>query len=654
MNTCKGMYAAMWGLLLGAGFFLGGCANPGDVGNDLLTRYQATMLQRSPQCRAADAGPGLVQPMEEPAGGPLKIERQENASYVNLTLEQAVRLALTNSLDIRFVGYDPAISYEQIVQAAAAFDWTVFGSYTHTNIRERSGISNGVITPGTSVLSKSKTDAFELGVRNLTPYGGQWQFIWDFSRVSDNSAFDLINPRYTSTQSLQLLQPLLRGYGPDFNLAQLRLARIGYKNTLAQFRQQVETVLAQVQVNYWQLMQTRRLYEIQKELLAQTIRTRDRVKGRVPLDATQVEVKQTEAAVETRRATLIRAEKSVFDSQDQLARLLADSRLNVLQQYQIVPVSPAVTTEVTLDRCDELIKALKFNPQMEQARLAIAAADVNVTVAQNGTLPVLNLKASVGPQGLDKVMGEAMGDMYSFGHIDSSIGAEFEYPIGNRGPQALLRQRRFERLKSITQLQNLADQLTLALNQTIRQVDTSYQEILAQRAAVDASRLQLQALEDTENIRGRLTPEFLQVKLQAQETLANSLAAEVTAVMNFNNALAQLTQVTGTALQQHNIQLETQSAIDYRPTSSYDKSVPNVNAAIVGDLARLVGFPVPCNTFGVSTDPWPGLSPIESGAELEVPAEPAGPPVPGTPAPAPATTGAPASGTSEPAGASGL
>ena len=139
-----------------------------------------------------------------------------------------------------------------MTQAAAAFDWTVFGSYAHTSTRERSGVSNGVTTtrPVTSVLNKNTTDAFQFGVKNLTPYGGQVQFAWEFSRVKDNSVFDLINPRYTSSQSLQLVQPLLRGYGPDFNLAQLRLARIGYKNTLAQFRQQVETVLAQVQVNY--------------------------------------------------------------------------------------------------------------------------------------------------------------------------------------------------------------------------------------------------------------------------------------------------------------------------------------------------------------------------------------------------------------------
>jgi outer membrane protein TolC len=650
------MYAAMWGLLLPAGLFCGGCVNPGQAGDDLLTRYQQTMLQRSPQSRAADTGPGLVQPREEAAGGALKVEKQDSASYVNLTLEQAVRLALTNSLDIRFVSYDPAISYEQMVQAAAAFDWTVFGSYAHTSTRERSGVSNGVTTtrPVTSVLNKNTTDAFQFGVKNLTPYGGQVQFAWEFSRVKDNSVFDLINPRYTSSQSLQLVQPLLRGYGPDFNLAQLRLARIGYKNTLAQFRQQVETVLAQVQVNYWQLMQVRRIYEIQKDLLIQTEKTRDRVKGRVSLDATQVEVKQTEAAVETRRATLIRAEKNVFDAQDQLARLLADTRLNVLQQYQIVPVSSPVTAPVTLDRSDQLVKALKYNPQMEQARLAIAGADVNVYVAQNGTLPVLNLKASIGPQGLDGRPGEAVGDMYSFGHIDASIGAEFEYPIGNRGPEALLRQRRFERLKSITQLQNLADQLTLALNETIRQVQTSYQEMLAQRAAVDASRLQLQALEDSETIKGNLSPEFLQVKLQAQETLANAQAAEVTAVMSFNNALAQLTQVTGTALQQHNIQLDTQAAIDYRPASSYDKGVPNSRAALAGDLARWIGSPVPGNTFGVSTDPWTGLQGEQPGSEVTVPAEPAGPPVPGAPAPAPATNGAPSSGASgEPAGANG-
>ena len=66
--------------------------------------------------------------------------------------------------------------------------------------------------------------------------------------------------------------------------------------------------------------------------------------------------------------------------------------------------------------------------------------------------------------------------------------------------------------------------------------------------------MQLQAIEDTEPIRKELTPEFLLLKLQAQETLAIAQRSEIAAVVDFNTALATLAQATGTVLEMHQIQ----------------------------------------------------------------------------------------------------
>jgi hypothetical protein len=50
-------------------------------------------------------------------------------------------------------------------------------------------------------------------------------------------------------------------------------------------------------------------------------------------------------------------------------------------------------------------------------------------------------------------------------------------------------------------------------------------------------------------VRERLTAEFLLVKLQAQETLAQAERAENSAVTQFNIALAELAQATGTVFE---------------------------------------------------------------------------------------------------------
>jgi len=104
-------------------------------------------------------------------------------------------------------------------------------------------------------------------------------------------------------------------------------------------------------------------------------------------------------------------------------------------------------------------------------------------------------------------------------------------------------------------MQHTADRVAVNVRAALRQIETAFQEMWARKAATAASSAQLQALEDTERIRGRLTPEFLNLKLQSQLTLALAEQAEMQAIIDFNTALTRLAQITGTSLQQKNIKL---------------------------------------------------------------------------------------------------
>ena len=82
----------------------------------------------------------------------------------------------------------------------------------------------------------------------------------------------------------------------------------------------------------------------------------------------------------------------------------------------------------------------------------------------------------------------------------------------------------------------------------IRLAETSYKEIPIQKDTVEAATIYLQAIEDTEAIREKLTPEFLLVKLQAQETLSNAQRAEIKAITDYSTSLVRFAQSTGTVL----------------------------------------------------------------------------------------------------------
>ena len=186
---------------------------------------------------------------------------------------------------------------------------------------------------------------------------------------------------------------------------------------------------------------------------------------------------------------------------------------------------------------------------MQQARVAITIADINIRVAENQEMPRLDLIASSRIQGLDKSQGLAQDRFNSGNYASYAVGLSLEYPLGNRQREAELLKRRIERRKAISTLQNVADQVAIQAKERIRMIETNRAEIQIQEDAAQAARIHLQAVEDSEPIRERLTPEFLLVKLQAQGALADAQQAEIKAITDFNISLAQLAQTMGTVLE---------------------------------------------------------------------------------------------------------
>ena len=118
---------------------------------------------------------------------------------VRLSLREAVVLALANSPTVKVVGYDPAISWQDVEKARATFDPLLFStlSLDRTDARQR--------TSGTA--SKSKTVPFGVGVRKFMTTGGQIEIEYTSTRDEDNSTFAVFNPSYSNTFAVRLTQP---------------------------------------------------------------------------------------------------------------------------------------------------------------------------------------------------------------------------------------------------------------------------------------------------------------------------------------------------------------------------------------------------------------------------------------------------------------
>jgi len=532
-----------------------GCVSDEVEDKGIITSYQQTLAEQGPQRRADTEGKDSLRPLDilkpapAPEGIPSKVEivtdPNTGRKIVELTIEQAIERALANSPEIRVVSFDPSIARQDITKAAAEFDITAFG---RMNFEQDDNPVNSIFQPG-----QSDARLLESGIKQKGVTGSEWSLSYALTRSWDDLAGRTLPTRYEPILAFQIKQPLWRDAWQQTNLAGVDIARLNHDIAVLGFRQKAEDVSTEVISAYWRLLQARRDFEILQKLLQRTLETLKKVLGRKEIDATNVQIKQMEASAKAREAVLLQASKRVIDTQDALVRLMADPQVSMLDELEIVPDTTPFMTAEEFEQSEILGLAMKKNPIMQQARVAITIADINIRVAENQEMPKLDLIASSRIQGLDSSQGRAQDRFNSGDYASYAVGLSLEFPLGNRQREAELIRRRFERRKAISTLQNLADQVAIQAKGRIRMVETNHAEIQIQKEAAQAAGIQLQAIEDSEPIRERLTPEFLLVKLQAQGALADAQMSQIRAVAEFNISLAELAQTTGTVLEMRQV-----------------------------------------------------------------------------------------------------
>jgi len=527
---------------------ISGCVSDSVTEEGFISSYQKVVVDKGPQPRDSNEGLDSLRPSPEPDVLKLDITKDETTGkeIVNLTIDEAVKRALVSSPEISIVSYDPSIAKEDIIKAVAEFDPALFGSLYY---EKQDNTTNTFSITGSSTVEQATSRRWETGIRQKGVTGAEWSLAYALTRNWDDLNTRIYSTRYEPTVAFQVKQPLLRDAWQELNLAGVNIAKLNYRVALTAFRKRAEDVSAGVISLYWALARARRDREIQQQLLDRTRETLKRVEDRKDIDATDVQIKQAETAVKSREAVLYQTEKQVMDVQDALVRLLSDSQINLLSNFEIVPISALDTTETRFEQSETLRLALSNNPKIQQARLTVEVAQINIDVAKRQRMPKLDLVAKAKMQDLARYYGSAQDRLEHADYVGYSLEIEFEIPLGgNRQRKAEYRKRSLEQRKAKSILQNTSDQLAAQVKEKIRLAETSYNEIQIQKDAVDAATIHLQAVEDTEVIRKELTPEFLLVKLQAQETLSNARRDEIKAITDYNTSLVRLAQSMGKVL----------------------------------------------------------------------------------------------------------
>jgi outer membrane protein TolC len=276
-----------------------------------------------------------------------------------------------------------------------------------------------------------------------------------------------------------------------------------------------------------------------------------------------VQISQANASVENRRAALIRARARVRDLSDELKRRMNDPGIPVTGALLILPANDPLQQPVKFTLEDQIATGLENRLELGQQQLRIDSTYIAARVAKQNILPQLNLTGAVGAIGVDETDGKfdtAFSEQMTFDNISYAIGLQFEIPIGNRAARAGYRRSRLQQEQAIVQYAALIDQVAFDVKKALREVETTWEEMVATRQAVFANEDALYALRQREAANEPLTPEFVDRKLNQQERTADAKRAAAAAVSNYNNAIAQLELAKGTLLRYNNIVMEEASS----------------------------------------------------------------------------------------------
>ncbi|MFT5423679.1 MAG: outer membrane protein [Phycisphaerales bacterium] len=491
---------------------------------------------------------------------------------VGVSLERVIAKSLEHNLDVQIARFGPAISEAQLVAAEAEFDWT-FSTGVTWDDNDTPQVGPGFLALD-AVRSADQSVAWTAGLDRQLETGGSIGVSQALTyRDERASAFGTVgspNPASNLAYTLDYTQPLLRGFGSDSALAQVRLNRNAERREISNLRSTLIGTLTGVENAYWELVTAYRELIIQHTLLQRGIQTRDDIIARRVQDARQAQVADAVARVERRRGDLMQAQTTLRRASDRLKALINDPAVPVGSEVQLLPVDSPLDQPVEFSLVDSLTTAAERRPELESALLDIDDTSIRQQLSRNARRPRLDLQAQLQMLDLQGNAGDAYDQNFEGEFIDSFLlGFTFEQPLGNRAGEAGYRQRRLERMRSVVEYRNTLQTIVLEVKESLDSLATNARLIEQARLSRIAQGEALRTLQVEKRLTDAgYTVERLNLELNRQESLASAERAETAALINYNRSMADLHAATGTTLERNRIDFVVPDANQLEPGQS--------------------------------------------------------------------------------------
>jgi outer membrane protein TolC len=487
----------------------------------------------------------------------------EEPGVVELTLQQAIEMALENNLNVVVSRLDTQIQAEGVTAARGVYKPEVSASLN--NLDSRSPAQSQLI--GANVLASTRTN-YTLAWNQELQTGGNYNVSWQNLRQTTNSAFSGFNPLYDAALSAQVIQPLAQNFRLNPNKQRILVAQNNERISRNQFEVQVMDTVRDVSIGYLDLVFSIRDLEVAQQSLklAQDLLRNNRIQVEVGTMA-PIDVLEAEAEVAAREESVILAEESIRTFEDVLKSLINDPESPQFWQARYVPSTSPTMEDIQIDVEEAIRVALQRQPLMQAARIELETRDYNVRFTKNQILPQLDLVGSFALAGIggDQIIRDDFGDLPSgvipggfgdavdtlFGgdYRDWSVGLNVSYPLGTSVAEAQHAQAQVEARQQRARIDSNEILISQEVRRTARAVDTNRKRIDATRVARELAAKRLEA--EQKKFEVGMSTSFLIV--QAQRDLSQAAANELRALIDYNKAIVAFERARGTILDRANV-----------------------------------------------------------------------------------------------------
>lgn len=406
----------------------------------------------------------------------------------------------------------------------------------------------------TTQLSKLTAEGTTFTFRNNTQYDR------GFTRPNN---FQPLISTWTTTLEAEFRHPLLRGRGSQINRMPVIISRIGTDIEILNVQGQLQDMLNNLEIRYWDLYLAYRTLET-----AKIGRDSALVTWRVAYDNFAVGQKSEQPEKQAReqyfsfRAAVETALRELYNAENELRLLMG---LTATDGRLIRPKDEPTLVRVNFEWCDILAESVARRPELLSKRWEIKQREMELILARNKLLPQLDVGGVYRWVGLgdDLIAADRNGlnfpaqgstafdELFEGNYQEFGLNISLNMPVGFRRELAGVRHAQLRMAREKAALEDMELDVSVGLAKGVRNVDANYQLAQTNANRWSAAEREVEIVQDQ-------YPELVtaDLVLEAQRRRAQAQAAFWNAVVEYNKSIADLHTRKGSILEYNNIGFE--------------------------------------------------------------------------------------------------